>query len=174
MNKAITLISENNLQPADAIVLRKKFIGMVDHYAIYLGSDEKNEPIFVANYTKGIKRISKNELNNFLRTLQPTHIEKFKGDANMRKSAIERAIKRLGEDSYHFFKNNCESFKNYVHFGVNKSVQAEDFNNVTGSLAIAGATVALGSLAMKNKKIAGWAIALAAIAGVAYLLSDND
>lgn len=174
MNQALSLINSNNLQPADAIVLRKKFMGMVDHFAIFLGYDSNNYPFFVANYTEGVRRIENKELEMFLQKLEPTHIERFEGDSKMRSQAVKRAIYRIGEKAYDYFANNCESFKNYVQKNVSYSKQAENFNKVSGSIGIAGATVGIAALASKNPKVAGWALGIAALAAIAYLISDND
>ena len=57
MNYTLSLIQQNNLRPADALVLRKKFLGMVDHFAIFLGYDNYNEPYIVDNYKDGIQRV---------------------------------------------------------------------------------------------------------------------
>ncbi len=174
MSYAITLINQNNLKPADAIVLRKKFMGMVDHFAIFLGYDKRNQPIFVANYTKGVKQISESELNGFLEKLNPTHIERFEGNDKMRLLAVKRAVSRIGERAYDYFSNNCESFKNYVQKGVSYSKQAENFNKSAGNIGIAGAAIGIGALATKNKKVAGWALGISALAAIAYIVSKDD
>ena len=174
MSYAITLITQNNLKPADAIVLRKKFMGMVDHFAIFLGYDTMDQPIFVANYTKGVKRISATELNSFLEKLNPTHIERFEGSEESRRLAVKRAISRIGEKAYDYFANNCESFKNYVQKGVSYSKQAENFNRSAGAIGVTSAAIGLGALATKNKKVAGWALGISALAAIAYIVSKDD
>jgi len=174
MNYAIELIESNNLQPADAIVLKKKFLGMVDHFAIFLGYDGENLPYFVANYTKGVRRISMTELNEFLIKLEPTRIERFDGDDNIRENAVSRALSRMGENAYNIFSNNCESYKNDVHYGVNYSEQAKNFNSAVGKVGITSVFVGLAALASKNKKVAVWILGLAALATIAYVVSKDD
>ena len=55
-------IYNNNLKQADAIKLKKKIIGMVDHYVLFLGYNN-GKPVFIANYNKGIRVISCNSHN---------------------------------------------------------------------------------------------------------------
>lgn len=174
MSYALALIEQNGLQQADAVVLRKKFMGMVDHFAIFLGYDTNGHPFFVANYTKGVERIKEDELNSFLEKLEPTRIEKFEGTEQERQEAVNRGLERLGEKAYDFFANNCESFKNYVQRGINYSRQAENFNNIAGTVGVAGAVVGITALATKNPKVAGWALGIAALAAVAWAVSKND
>lgn len=132
-------ITRYNLKPADAIVLRKKIFGMVDHYVIYIGVYE-NQHTFVANYTKGVKVIPNSELNQFLDVLVPTNIDRFPGHEAHRPNAVNRAISRINEKAYDYLENNCEHFKNWVHRGVHKSQQADNFKE--------GAVVALGTVAV--------------------------
>ena len=131
----------NNLRPVDAILLRKKLIGMVDHYAIYLGI-MKGRHVFVANYTKGVRVIDDHEMEQFLTRLVPKCIERFNGDERQRQEALQRAISRVGENKYSLMSNNCEHYKNFVHHGVHRSEQVESFNS---GMKTAGG-VALGAL----------------------------
>lgn len=143
------IIQLHGLQEADAIVLRKKFLGMVDHYAIYLGKHEGNHT-FVANYTDGVKIVPQTEMVEILQTLQPTRIEKFVGSDAERNLAVKRALSRIGEKAYNYISNNCEHFKNWVHFGENRSEQVK----VAGDAAlIASGALAIGALASKNSKV---------------------
>lgn len=132
-------INRYNIRPADAVIMRKKLFGMVDHYVIYLGV-HNNQHIFVANYTKGVQVISTDELNKFLQYLSPTDIDRFPGHEENRQYAVERAISRINEKAYDYFDNNCEHFKNWVHTGKHVSVQAENFKQ--------GAKMALGTVAV--------------------------
>ncbi len=135
-------IYKYNLRPADAVVLRKKFLGMVDHFAIFLGYRD-NQPIFLANYWGGVKEIPQHELSVFLHTLEPTEIQKFPGREDQRKYAIRRAISRVGEEAYNFFSNNCEHFKNWVHYGSNYSGQVDKAGSVAIGLGIGAGLLAL-------------------------------
>lgn len=134
-------ITHYDIRPADAIVMRKKFLSMVDHFVIYIGI-RNGKHAFVANYTKGIRRITYSELDNFLEKLEPTRIERFPGHESQRRLAVQRAEFRVGEKEYGFFSNNCEHFKNYVHKGEHKSEQVEAAGKGLllgiGAFAIAG------------------------------------
>jgi len=151
-------VFENRLKPADAIVLRKKFMGMVDHFAIYMGKDS-NGPKFVANFTKGIQIIPEEEINTQLEKYVPERIDRFEGNISERKFAIKRAEERINENSYGLFSNNCEHFKNWVHFGKQISEQVDNAGTV---LSITGTTLAVGGLLGSNKKARNWGIGLLA------------
>lgn len=132
-------INHYRIKPADAIVMRKKFLGMVDHYVIYVGIFN-NKHRFVANYTKGVRDISDQELNDFLQILEPTKIDRFPGHESQRIYAVRRALSRVGEKAYNYLSNNCEHFKNWVHNGNHKSEQVES--------AAKAAIVGLGAIAV--------------------------
>lgn len=149
-------IQLNKLQQADAIVLRKKLLGMVDHYAIFLGY-RGSQPIFVANYRDGVKEVSLNEMKQLLQTLEPTKIDRFPGLESQRKFAVDRAISRIGERAYNYITNNCEHFKNWVHFGENKSKQVDQVGNISIEL---GVSTAVAAIATKNPKVGFAAVGL--------------
>jgi len=174
MTYALSLIQQNNLKQADAIVLRKKFLGMVDHFAIFLGYDNNKYPYFVANYKGGVQRVSEKELDSFMRKLEPIRIERFNGTEVERKNAVERAISRIGERAYDYFANNCESFKNYVQRGVNYSRQAENFNEIAGAVSVGSAVVGVAALASKSPKVAAWTLGLTALATIAWAVSRSE
>jgi hypothetical protein len=128
-----------NIKPADAIVLQKKFFGMVDHFAIYIGL-VNDEPTFVANYLKGVQVITKSEMNEFLKKLIPIKIDRFPGKEAKRPEALLRAVSQIGKKAYSYLSNNCEHFKNWVHYGNPRSEQVENLGKglATGALVIAG------------------------------------
>lgn len=132
-------ITHYAIRPADAIVMRKKLFGMVDHYVIYVGIHD-NRHRFVANYTKGVRDITPKELNDFLSILEPTKIDRFPGAEHERDFAVRKAVSRVGEKAYNYLSNNCEHFKNWVHNGVHKSEQVEG--------AAKAAVVGLGAVVM--------------------------
>jgi len=150
-------ITTNGLQPADAIVLRKKFMGMVDHFAIYLGNNESNQPEFVANFTKGIQIIPQKEIEEQLTKYVPERVEKFNGNYIQRRSAIERAFSKIGENNYGLFSNNCEHFKNWVHLGREVSEQVDKFGNL---LTIGGVFMTLEGFNRSDNKTRNWGIGL--------------
>lgn len=132
-------ITSYNIRPADAIVMKKKLFGMADHYVIYLGIHEMKH-VFVANYTKGVKVIPDHELQEFLQILEPTKIDPYPGPEAGRNAALNRAISKIGQRAYNLITNNCEHFKNYVHYGRHTSKQAD---NAIGGLALGVGAVAL-------------------------------
>jgi len=151
-----TIIRKYNLKQADAIVLRKKILGMVDHYAIFIGY-RGNVPVFVANYKDGVQEVSKTEMKKILQTLQPTAIERFRGSEYERMLAIKRAMSRVGERAYNYITNNCEHFKNWVHTGKNRSEQVNKVGNV--ALTVAAGT-AVNAIVNKNPKSGAIAVGL--------------
>lgn len=164
----IQFIQVNNLQQADAIVLRKKLLGMVDHFAIFLGY-RGNQPVFVANYRDGVKEVSLGEMMQLLKTLEPTTIDRFPGPEHERKSAVRRAISRIGEKAYSYFANNCEHFKNWVHYGENRSQQV----NATGNIALGfGAGMAIAAIAGKNTKVGAIAVGLLLLGAILKDVAD--
>jgi len=151
-----TIITQNNLQQADAVVLRKKILGMVDHFAIFVGY-RGNNPIFVANYKDGVQEVSNNEMTVILKTLQPKAIERFEGNHIERTNAVKRAMSRVGERAYSYVGNNCEHFKNWVHSGEHRSQQV----NKAGNIALTVATgTAINAIVNKSPKSGAIAIGL--------------
>lgn len=164
-----TIIRNYNLRQADAIVLRKKILGMVDHYAIFVGYRGSN-PIFVANYKDGVQEVSKREMQNVLQTLQPTAIERFKGSEYERTLAIKRAMSRVGERAYNYVANNCEHFKNWVHSGKNRSEQVDKVGNI--ALTVATGT-AIDAIVNKNPKSGAIAVGLLLLGAFLKDVADN-
>lgn len=120
----------NQLRQADVIVLRKKFFGMLDHFAVFLGYHQvTGEPLFAANYTKGTRMLEPKELEPLLAQLIPERIERFIGTEAQRENAVLRAISLIGQDNYNYFTNNCEHYKNFVQKGMAYSEQANNFGN---------------------------------------------
>jgi hypothetical protein len=147
MKKIITLIQSNNLRIIDAIVLKKRFIGMVDHFVLFGGYDEHSEPIFVANYDKGVKIVPHSDMIEYLEVLAPERFMRFKGNDFERGQAIERAKSRIGEKAYDYFANNCEHFVTWVHTGKHTSKQVA---NAGVSLMAIGTVATAGGIAKKN------------------------
>lgn len=147
MEKINQLIRNTGLQKVDAIVMKKRFIGMVDHYVLFMGM-RNNTPVFVANYSSGVKEVPYNDMVTYLQMLEPTEILYFKGTKYEREEAEIRAKSRIGERAYDYISNNCEHFVNWVHSGKSYSKQVSS----AGDLFLAGGAVAaLGGLANKNE-----------------------
>ncbi|MBT1697140.1 lecithin retinol acyltransferase family protein [Fulvivirgaceae bacterium PWU4] len=143
-------IIQYGVRPADAIVLQKRFFGMVDHFVIYIGIIDLQHA-FVANYIHGVRVISNNELETFLAQFAPSKIEKYPGPENQRSEALKRAMSQIGQKAYNYLANNCEHFKNFVHYGIKKSTQVQ---KAGGVLALGGLGVALMGVGKKNDGLA--------------------
>jgi hypothetical protein len=161
-------ITVNSVQPADAIVLNKKFFGMVDHYVIYLGIVGAVHQ-FVANYVNGVRLIENDEIQKYLTTLVPTKIDRFPGID--RPAALKRARSRIGERAYNYLANNCEHFKNFVHKGISESTQVQ---KVGGLLALGGAGVTLMGMGKKNDGMAVVGFFIILIGIIVALLGRPD
>lgn len=161
------LIRVNQIRPADAIILRKKFLGMVDHYAVFIGY-RGSQAVFVANYRDGVKEVNPSEMNQILEFLQPTKVDRFPGDEFQRQNAIRRALSRVGERAYSYIANNCEHFKNWVHYGENYSKQVEVAGNVSLGL---GTGLLIKGIATEDPKAGAFGIGLL-LAGL--ILKNNS
>lgn len=167
---AISFVNENRLNPVDVIVLRKKVFGMVNHYAIYLGKDFFGKPEFVANFLDGVQVIPEEKIEEQLKTYIPERIEKFQGTLTERNLALQRAKSKIGERLYSYLGNNCEHFKNWVHFGEKYSGQV----NTAGSfLAIGGGAALLYAILNDKSKTAQWGAALLILGLILKGLADR-
>ncbi|MCH7536028.1 MAG: C40 family peptidase [Bacteroidetes bacterium] len=172
MSYAEQFVLSNNLRPADAILLRKKFMGMFDHFAIYLGRHRhSNKPMFAANYTGGVQILEEHEAAEFLEKLDPEKIERFTGSERARSGAIDRAWQWVNKKGYHLIFNNCEHYKNFVQFGKKYSRQVD----VAGKSAmVIGGATAVAGLASRNKKAVLGGLFLLALGGIASAAADRD
>ncbi len=163
-------IKANNLKQTDALVLRKRFFGMVDHYVLFMGY-RANKPLFVANYKDGVQEVSTSEINKYLQVLEPQTIERFSGTDNERMIAFRRALSRVGEKAYNYFGNNCEHFKNWVHYGENFSSQVKTAGNTA---MVAGVGIGVVGLAKKYPKTALFGAGLLLVGAVLKDLSSDE
>lgn len=142
-------ISTNNLKPADAVELVCPQVGFPKHYAVYLGT-KNGLPEFIANITDGIQILSSDKLTEFVQRYQVTKIERFNGNHHQRRSAVKRALSRIGEKAYNLVFNNCEHFKNWVLNGEGVSKQAVSIG--TG-IAVTGSVAYLIGMVSENKSL---------------------
>jgi hypothetical protein len=163
-------IEELSLRVTDAIVIRKRFIGMVDHYVLYMG-ERNGQPVFVANFMDGVKEVPNNEILKYLLKYQPERVERFIGSEDDRYEALERANQRIGERAYNYLSNNCEHFKNWVHSGEKYSSQVDSVANIGLGT---GGTLAVVGLASKNHKAALWGAGLLLLGLGLKGLADRD
>ncbi len=162
----------NNLRQGDAILLKKKIVGMFDHFAVYLGRDRKtNQPIFAANSMNGVSLIKADEANDFLQKLVPEKIERFKGSNEKRKQAVQRALSKQGERGYNLIFNNCEHYKNFVQYGKKHSKQVDYAGNVA---LIAGGAAVVGGLAAKNDNVAIAGLVGLALGAILKIAGDQE
>ncbi len=164
-----SFISTYHIQPADVIVAKKLQFGLLKHYIIYLGIIEGDHR-FMANYTKGIDILNYNELSKMLSTYGPVEINRFQGTWDQRNQALERAWSRRGEQDYDLILNNCEHYKNFVHYGRPQSEQVQSFG--TG-LVVAGTVMAAGSAVSKNDNGTIGGLILAGL-GLVTLYIESD
>lgn len=156
----------NNLKPGDAVVVKKDGIGLLDHYLIYLG-EHIGEHKFIANYTRGTRILSYNQLFDFAREYSPRRIRRFLGNEVQRHAAVVRALSRRDQNSYHLLLNNCEHFANFTQKGKAYSQQTTTFG--------AGMTFTGLAVAASAKSDAGRGVGAAmTVLGLLTLMMDND
>lgn len=172
MSHAENFVIVNNLQPADAILLNKKFMGMLDHFAVYLGRHpQTNKPLFAANYTSGVQILTPVDADTFLEKLIPSKIERFYGSTHQRREAINRALTMVGKTSYNLIFNNCEHYKNFVQFNKKYSPQVD----AAGKTAMLGGGLAvLAGAASGNGKAVGWGLLFLALGALAVGAANQD
>lgn len=165
-------VSKNNLQQADCIVLRKKFMGMFDHFAVYLGRHPiNNSPLFAANYTDGVQLVKHQELDQFLQVLVPDRIERFTGTNTERINAVKRAISKIGEKGYNLITNNCQHYASFVQYGKKSSAQVEKYSE---GMMFGGAATAIIGLVSEDEKAAGWGLVLFALGALAASAANRN
>ena len=165
-----TFIKQNNLFPADAIMVKKMPFKLLNHYILYLGSYQTRH-VFMANTLSGVRIYNYSQLMEELKTFQPEKVERFFGNEQERREAVERALHRKDENSYHLILNNCQHLKNWVQKGIHHSEQVENIGK--GTLA-AGAIVALASAEGKSKTGVYLGLGLMLLGGLAWALSGSD
>ncbi|MDX2282569.1 MAG: lecithin retinol acyltransferase family protein [Bacteroidia bacterium] len=118
-------VRQNDLRPADVIVVKKAPLGLLSHYVVFLGHDSYGQPVFMASLNLGIKILTPDLLQKFQAYLNPVRIRRFQGTERQREQAVGRALQRRDESSYNLLVNNCEHFANYVQKGQAFSQQSQ-------------------------------------------------
>lgn len=162
-------IRQHNIKPADAILMKKKSFGMLDHYVLYLGIRNQYHK-FVANNYNGVTIIPDDEIIAFMQKLQITAVEPFPGNEYQRQFALERAFSRIGQQGYGLITNNCEHYKNYVHYGEDISKQVEA---IGGTVAVTGITAAIVGIAQDDPLLTGMGLLAAIFGGIMYQNEKN-
>lgn len=158
-------VAVNEILPGDAVIAKKKTIGFLDHYIIYLGIQD-GEHKFIANYTNGVRILSYKELWEFSADYSPKRIRRFMGNEVQRRAAVARALSLQDQNSYHLILNNCEHYANYVQHGKLYSQQTKVFGV---GMAATGLAVATSSKNERNKEVG----AVITVFGLLTLLLDE-
>jgi len=159
----------NNIKPADAIVAKKDTSGLLDHYLIYLGSNF-GEHLFIANYIKGTRILTQQEVLSYAVGFSVNRIRRFIGSEFQRTSAVRRALSRRDQSSYHLLLNNCEHLANYVQTGREFSKQTTIFG---AGLTIAGIATAV-AVGKNNNGGRNLGLIMAALGLLTLSLEDNN
>lgn len=127
-----SIIKHLALQPGDRIVIPKSQMGMVQHHALYIGTDSSGRDLIIENKIGyGIRVVA---TEDFLSDcIGITKIERFAGSEQERRRSIEKALAMVGLP-YDLITYNCEHFANDIQHGIVKSRQVE---NGLAALAIA-------------------------------------
>lgn len=155
-------IHQNSIQKADAIVVRKKAVGLLSHYVIYLGLESeyywiddggrhrsyrergrRDGHLFIANMGTGVNILREQEVLPMLKDYQPKRINRFLGNQAAREAAIERALSEQNQENYNLILNNCEHFANYVQENNRYSQQSQNVGIGLGALLLVGLGIAL-------------------------------
>src|SRR5258706_3977744 len=127
-------INANGLEEADAIIAKKRGLGVFDHFIIYMGQ-KYNQHLFIANDANGgVKWFSESEIIALVKDFDPVKVRKFKGNYYQRQNAIDRAKEEIGK-SYSLIDFNCEHLANYVQYGVRESKQVQNWKAGLGIAA---------------------------------------
>lgn len=112
------------LLPGDRIVVPKSERNLIQHHAIYLGTNVQGQHVFAENKIGiGVRLITAVEF--FEGVTQFTTIERFRGNKKQSELAVERALNRLGIP-YELIDYNCEHFANEVQYKKKESKQVEN------------------------------------------------
>ena len=127
-------IYANGLQEADAIIAKKRGLGVFDHFIIYMGK-RYGQHTFIANDASGgVKWFSEQEVIALIRDFKPVKVRSFKGNYYQRQNAIDRAKGEIGK-SYSLIDFNCEHLANYVQYGLRESKQVQNWKTGFGIAA---------------------------------------
>jgi hypothetical protein len=79
------------------------------------------QPIFLANYNKGTRILSKTEVNAFAKDFVPESIYRFNGNKLQRTSAVKRALDMKDIGSYYLILNNCQHYTNAIQLSTHET-----------------------------------------------------
>lgn len=140
-------VRANNLRPGDGIVVRKRFLGLLKHYVIYLGQD-RGQHYFIANMMGGVTVLNSGQISDFMGYMDPTRIIPFEGTDYEREKAVRRALNYPDRSNYNLLANNCEHYFNYTQTGQSYSEQTAAFG---AGLAAVGTAMTINN-ALKDEE----------------------
>lgn len=113
----MNILQKNNIKPGDGLVRSKSFLGLIDHYGLYVGQSKviENHPLH------GVRLIS---LPDFLNGRELLRVKRFPGNEWGRSTAVRKAYEMIGTH-YDVLDFNCEHFVNHIHNVGIKSNQAD-------------------------------------------------
>ena len=124
-----------NLQPGDRIVVPKSGVRLVQHHAIYLGTNCQGQNLIAENKIgHGVILVTADDF--FKDVIEITRIEKFPGTNNEMKLAVQKALLKTGQ-TYDLIDYNCESFVNEIQYGKIESKQVKNLLDGLKVVAVA-------------------------------------
>lgn len=113
----MNILQNQNIKPGDGLIRSKSFLGLIDHYGLYVGQSKviENHPLH------GVRLTS---LTEFLNGRQLLKIKSFPGNDWSRRIAMGKAYEMIGTH-YNVLDFNCEHFVNHIHNLGIKSDQAD-------------------------------------------------
>ena len=138
MSYSKQLVIQNGLEQADVIVVRSTGLDPFDHYLVFVGYDEWNEPVFMANMKdRGVTYLASWEVEQWIGEYYVSRIRRFQGNLKQRQKALQRAFASHGQ-SYSLFGQNCEHFANHVQYSRAYSQQSRIAGWSVAGLLVAG------------------------------------
>lgn len=102
----------SNLKPCDRLVLPKRELGLIQHHAIFIGTDAYGSNLYIENgIGKGVQIVDEKHL--FRDGYNLTRVEIFQGNTLQRNIALNRAMGLVGKP-YDLINFNCEHYANTV------------------------------------------------------------
>ena len=116
-------IKKLGLLPADRIVVPKSGLRIVQHHAVYLGQNHLGVDLIAENKIGfGVRLVTAGDF--FKDVIEVTRIERFNGSNYERKTAVQKALDKLGQP-YHLIDYNCQHFANEIQYNLIKSNQVD-------------------------------------------------
>lgn len=130
MKKELQILNHCGLAPGDSITVPKSIWNVVQHHALYLGTDYEGRHWMCENLIgNGVKLTRVEEF--FHGVSKVTSIKKFSGTHIERVEAVQKALSLLGKP-YNVINYNCEHFVNHVLLDQVKSKQVDLARGILG------------------------------------------